>query len=68
MPKNQVQFQKGQSLRDFLKLYGTDQQCAQALFQSRWPEGFRCPACGISTVSCTLARSSSASAASIRPR
>ena len=46
MPKNQVQFQKGQSLRDFLKLYGTDQQCAQALFQSRWPEGFRCPACG----------------------
>ena len=46
MPRNQVQFQKGQSLRDFLKLYGTEQQCAQALFQARWPQGFRCPACG----------------------
>ena len=46
MPKNQVQFQKGQSLRDFLKLYGTELQCAQAVFQARWPQGFRCPACG----------------------
>ena len=34
--------QKGQSLRDLRKLYGTDQQCAQALFLARWPEGFRC--------------------------
>ncbi len=46
MPRNQVQFQKGQSLRDFLKLYGTELQCAQAVFQARWPQGFRCPACG----------------------
>ncbi len=46
MPKNQVQFHKGQSLRDFLKLYGTELQCAQAVFQARWPQGFRCPACG----------------------
>ena len=46
MPKNHVQFQKGQSLRDFLKLYGTELQCAQAVFQARWPQGFRCPACG----------------------
>ena len=44
--KNQLQFQKGQSQRDFLKLYGTDQQCAQALFHARWPVGFRLPACG----------------------
>ncbi len=46
MPKNQIQFQKGQSLRGFLKLYGTDAQCAQALFQARWPQGFQCAACG----------------------
>ncbi len=46
MPKNHVQFQKGQSLRDFLKLYGTELQCAQAVFQARWPQSFRCPACG----------------------
>ncbi len=45
-PKNQIRFQKGQSLRDFLKLYGTNQQCAQALFLARWPEGFRCSAFG----------------------
>ena len=45
MPKNQVQFQKGQSLRDFLRLYGTEEQCAQAVFKARWPQGFRCPAC-----------------------
>ena len=46
MPKNRVQFQPGQSLRDFLMRYGTDDQCAQALFQARWPQGFRCPRCG----------------------
>ena len=46
MPKNKVQFQKGQSLREFLEAYGTDQQCEDALFQARWPEGFQCPACG----------------------
>ncbi len=46
MPKNQIQFQKGQSLREFLKLYGTDEQCAQALFKARWPQGFQCAACG----------------------
>ena len=46
MSKNRVQFQPGQSLRDFFKRYGTDEQCAQALFQARWPQGFRCPHCG----------------------
>ena len=46
MPKNKVQFQKGQSLPEFLEAYGTDQQCEHALFQARWPEGFQCPACG----------------------
>ncbi len=46
MPKNRIQFQPGQSLRDFFKRYGTDEQCAQALFQAHWPQGFRCPRCG----------------------
>jgi transposase-like protein len=45
MPKNKVQFQKGQSLPDFLKLYGTEQQCRNTLFTMRWPEGFVCPVC-----------------------
>ena len=46
MIKNQVQFQKGYSLTDFFKNYGTEDQCAGALFKLRWPDGFRCPACG----------------------
>lgn len=45
MPKNMVQFQKGQSLPEFLKLYGTEQQCRDTLFAIRWPMGFSCPVC-----------------------
>ena len=46
IPENKIQFQKGQSLPEFLESYGTDQQCEDALFQARWPEGFQCPAYG----------------------
>ncbi|MCA9397410.1 transposase, partial [candidate division WWE3 bacterium] len=46
MAKNQVQFQRGLSLPEFLKNYGTEQQCCDALFKWRWPEGFTCPVCG----------------------
>ena len=45
MAKNPVQFQKGLSLSDFLRSYGTQQQCEQALYQWRWPDGFVCPNC-----------------------
>jgi transposase-like protein len=33
-------------LPSFLKRFGTDEQCRAYLFQARWPEGFRCSACG----------------------
>jgi transposase-like protein len=46
MGKNKVQFQKGYSLIDFAKDYGTEEQCGQALFKWRWPDGFLCPQCG----------------------
>jgi ISXO2-like transposase domain/Transposase zinc-ribbon domain len=46
MSKNQIQFQKGYSLPEFIKNYGTEEQCKSALFKWRWPEGFRCPVCG----------------------
>ncbi len=46
MSKNKVQFQKGYSLQDLFKNYGTERQCAEALFNWRCPSGFRCPHCG----------------------
>lgn len=42
---NQVQFQKGLSMADFMVQYGTEAKCRRALFKSRWPKGFRCPTC-----------------------
>ncbi len=46
MSRNEVQFQKGLSLPTFLSEYGTEEQCDQALYQWRWPNGFECPSCG----------------------
>ena len=43
MARNPVQFQKGISLNEFLSLYGTEQQCFDALYHWRWPNGFVCP-------------------------
>ena len=43
MARNPVQFQKGISLNAFLSLYGTEDQCFDALYQWRWPNGFLCP-------------------------
>jgi len=45
MPMNRIQFQPGLSMPKFLRLYGQEWQCAAALEQARWPEGFRCPRC-----------------------
>ena len=39
MARNPVQFQKGISLNAFLSLYATEDQCFDALFQWRWPNG-----------------------------
>lgn len=45
MAMNRVQFQAGLSMPEFLKDYGTEAQCEQALEAVRWPQGFRCPRC-----------------------
>jgi transposase-like protein len=45
MARNGIQFQKGLSLSEFQKLYGTEEQCELALEKARWPDGFRCPRC-----------------------
>ena len=41
-----IQFQKGVSLADFLKIYGGEEQCRASLEKARWPTGFQCPHCG----------------------
>ena len=45
MSRSAIQFQKGLSLPEFLRLYGTEEQCEAALEKARWPDGFRCPRC-----------------------
>lgn len=55
MSINQVQFQKGLSIADFMERYGTQEKCHAALVASRWPAGFVCPHCG-GTRHCTFER------------
>lgn len=45
MAINPIQFQSGLSLFQYMKDFGTEAQCEQALFTARWPDGFRCPVC-----------------------
>lgn len=49
MAKSKIQFQKGYSLFEFLKDYGTEAQCENALFTWRFPNGFVCPECANKT-------------------
>jgi transposase-like protein len=46
MPMNRVQFQPGLSMAGFEQLYGTEEQCEEAVRAWRWPSGFSCPRCG----------------------
>lgn len=46
MAKNRIQFQRGLSLNAFLKAYGSEAQCRDAVAALRWPAGFVCPQCG----------------------
>jgi hypothetical protein len=45
-PARRIQFQKGLGIQHFLKRFGTEAQCRDALFCGRWPRGFVCPCCG----------------------
>ena len=48
MANQWIQFQHGLSLPEFLKAFGTQAQCEEALRRARWPMGFACPSCGAS--------------------
>ena len=45
MSRSAVQFQRGLSLPEFQRLYGTEEQCEAALEKVCWPDGVRCPLC-----------------------
>lgn len=45
MSMNRIQFQPGLSMPEFLKQFGTEEQCAAELERVRWPQGFCCPRC-----------------------
>ena len=47
MSQNQIQFQHGMSLSEFIDTYGTEAKCEAALERARWPTGFVCPECGV---------------------
>lgn len=45
MANQQIQFQPGMSIPEFLASFGTEAQCAEAVKRARWPNGFQCPRC-----------------------
>ena len=46
MAINQIQFQRGLPMAEFMERYGSQEKCEAALMASRWPQGFACPECG----------------------
>jgi hypothetical protein len=46
MAMNLIQFQPGLTMVEFFERYGTEANCRRALYEARWPKGFRYPACG----------------------
>lgn len=45
MSSQQIQFQHGMSIPEFLRCFGTEAQCAEVLRLARRPAGFICPRC-----------------------
>jgi len=45
MAMNRIQFQPGLSLPQFMRSFGTEVQCEEAVKLARWPQGFICPRC-----------------------
>ena len=45
MKKNNIQLQEGLSLSQFIDRYSTEEKCEAVLYESRWPDGYRCTKC-----------------------
>ncbi len=65
MAMNPIQFQRGMSLPEFQRSFGSLAQCAEALRGARWPSGFVCPRCG-GAEHCRLGRDDLCQCASCR--
>ncbi|NQZ57566.1 MAG: IS1595 family transposase [Lentisphaeraceae bacterium] len=52
MSINKIQFQKGMSLVEFLKVFPNEPSCCAFLRKQKWPEGFRCRRCSHNKSSC----------------
>ncbi len=46
MAQNKIQFQKGIGIREFVDMYGTEEQCRTAPEKFRWPDGYFRKECG----------------------
>ena len=44
MAMNQVQFRRDLSIAEFMQFFGSDAASEATRIQSRWPQGFICPA------------------------
>jgi hypothetical protein len=44
---NRVQFQPGLSMAEFMRRFGTQEQCEAALTLARWPQGFSSPTAAV---------------------
>ena len=53
MAMNKIQFQAGLSMPGFQRRYGSDVQCEDGVFASRWPQGWVCPRCKGTRYACT---------------
>ena len=47
MANQEIQVQPGMSIPEFLRRFGTEAQCVEAVKLARWPDGFRCPRCAV---------------------
>src|SRR5450759_2995314 len=46
LPAREAEMRHPKTLIELMQLYPTEDECRQAIFEQRWPHGFRCRRCG----------------------
>jgi len=44
--QREAEMRHPKTLIELMQLYSTEEECRQAIFEQRWPHGFRCRRCG----------------------